>query len=154
MITITEYSPLYLDDFVRLSVSWISEYWPLEERDRYELEHVDENIIAPGGFILIALDGDKAVGAVAMIAMDGKEYDYELGKFTTSRECRGRGIGRMLIEEALRRADAQGKGRVYIETNKLCLSAIHLYEQYGFKKLPGVSKVFDRGDYLMGRVDV
>lgn len=151
MITITDYTPEYLGDFVRLSINWISEYWPIEERDHYELEHVEENIIRPGGFILMALMDGKPVGAVAMIAMDGREYDYELAKFTTSRECRGHGIGRLLIEEALRRADAQGKGRIYIETNKLCLAAIHLYEQYGFRHLPGVSKVFDRGDYLMGR---
>lgn len=151
MTTITDYTPEHLADFVRMSIEWISEYWPIEERDHYELEHVEENIIAPGGFILIALQDGKPVGAVAMIAMDGKDYDYELGKFTTSKECRGQGIGRQLIEEALRRADSQGKGRIYIETNRLCHAAIHLYEQHGFKKLPGVSKVFDRGDYLMGR---
>lgn len=151
MTTIIDYTPEYLDDFVRLSINWISEYWPIEERDHYELEHVEENIIRPGGFILMALMDGKPVGAVAMIAMDGKDYDYELAKFTTSRECRGHGIGRQLIEEALRRADSQGKGRIYIETNKLCLAAIHLYEQYGFRHLPGVSKVFDRGDYLMER---
>lgn len=151
MVSIIDYTPAYRDDFVRLSVSWISEYWPLEERDHYELEHVEENIIAPGGFIVMALMDGKAVGTVAMIAMDGQEYDYELAKFTTSNECRGHGIGRMLIAEVLKRADEQGKGRIYIETNHLCEAAIHLYEQFGFHRLPGVSKVFDRGDYLMAR---
>lgn len=151
MTTIVDYKPEYLDAFVRLSIDWISEYWPIEERDHYELEHVEENIIAPGGFILIALSDGEPVGAVAMIAMDGSRYDYELAKFTTAKSCRGKGIGRKLIEAALSRADAEGKGRVYIETNHLCHAGIHLYEQYGFHLIPGVSKVFDRGDYLMER---
>lgn len=157
-IRIVDYEDRYREDFVRLSVNWISEYWPLEDRDHYELEHVKENIIEPGGYILMALLGDMPVGTIAMIAMDGKEYDYELAKFTASKDIRGKGIGRKLITEALRRADVQVKGRrdfarVYIETNHLCEAAIHLYEQYGFKVIPDkVSEVFERGDVLMERV--
>lgn len=156
-IRIVEYTEQYRNDFVRLSINWISEYWPLEERDRYELDHVRENIIEPGGFILMALQGDVPVGTVAMIAMDGNEYDFELAKFTASREIRGKGIGRKLMTEALRRADEMvGKrrhsARVYIETNHLCEAAIHLYEQFGFKIIPNkVSEVFERGDILMER---
>lgn len=152
MIEIADYDSRYLDAFVKLSVDWISEYWPIEERDHYELEHVEENIIRPGGFILMALDDGVPVGTVAMIAMDGREYDYEFAKFTTTAACRGKGIGRLLVEEALRRADNEGKGRIYIETNHLCEAAIHLYEQYGFCHIPGKSSVFDRGDYLMARI--
>lgn len=157
-IKIVDYSDDFRDAFVHLSISWISEHWPIEERDHYELEHVRENIIEPGGFILMALMGDTPVGTVAMIAMDGKEYDYELAKFTTARDIRGKGIGRKLIVEAIRRADekvsaSRPHARLYIETNHLCEAGIHLYEQYGFKLIPGkVSAVFDRGDYLMERV--
>lgn len=153
-IDIVDYTERWRDDFVRLSISWISEYWQIEERDHYELEHVEENIITPGGFILMALAAGKPVGTIAMIRMDGKEYDFELAKFTASRECRGMGIGRLLIEEALRRADSicAPAARVYIETNHLCEAAIHLYEQYGFRVIPGkVSEVFERGDVLMER---
>lgn len=157
-IRIVDYENRYREDFVRLSVSWISEHWPIEERDRYELGHVKENIIDKGGFILMALMGDTPVGTIAMIAMDGEMYDYELAKFTSSREVRGRGIGRKLMAVALRRADANVRGRrdfarVYIETNHLCEAGIHLYEQFGFKVIPGkVSEVFERGDVLMERV--
>lgn len=175
-IRIVDYTDAFHDDFVRLSVSWISEHWPIEPRDRYELEHVSENIIAPGGFILMALRGGRAVGTVAMLRMDGREYDYELAKFTTSSEARGLGIGRLLITEALRRADESvgqqqcssqslstphGDGsvgtpcrraRVYIVTNHLCEAAIHLYGKFGFRLIPGkVSPDFERGDVLMER---
>ncbi|MGM9759106.1 MAG: GNAT family N-acetyltransferase, partial [Parabacteroides sp.] len=146
IIQIADYSPIFYHDFYRLNCAWIGEQWKLEPRDYEEMESLQEGI--EGGFILIALYEGRPVGTLAMLPMDGRTYDYELAKFTTERSLRGLGIGRRLLEEAVRRADSEGKGRIYIITNALCHAAIHLYEAFGFRKLPGVSPLFERGDYL------
>lgn len=147
MIEIKNYTQAHYDDFRRLNFAWIAEHWQLEQRDYEEMEQIRDGV--DGGFMLVALCNGQVVGTIAFFAMDGNDYDYELAKFTVDKRLRGKGIGRMLIEAALDKAAAQGKRRVYIITNKLCYSAIHLYEQYGFKKINGVSAVFKRGDYLM-----
>lgn len=151
-IEIVEYTDEYHDAFVALSVAWITEHWELEPNDYDELQNVGRRITEKGGFILMALLGGKPVGTCAMIPMDGVKYDYELAKFTTSANLRGRGIGSLLINSVIRRADAEGRGRLYLETNHLCEAGIHLYEKAGFRHLPGHSEIFDRGDYLMERI--
>lgn len=148
-IEIADYKIEYHDAFVALSVAWITEHWELEANDLDELNNAGERILGRGGFILIALYNGKPVGTCAMIPMDGEKYDYELAKFTTSSEVRGKGIGKMLAFSALDRAAKSGKNRIYLETNQLCKAAIHIYESVGFKHLPGKSKVFERGDVLM-----
>lgn len=147
MIEIKNYTHDYYEDFCRLNIAWIGEHWQLEQRDFDEMKQMREGI--EGGFMLVALCNGRVVGTIAFLAMDGNDYDYELAKFTVDKALRGRGIGRLLIKAALNRAEAEGKRRIYIITNKLCHSAIHLYEQHGFVKIPGVSESFQRGDYLM-----
>lgn len=147
MIQIREYTQQDHEDFCRLNRAWISEHWQLEQRDYDEMEQMRDGV--EGGFVLVALDHTHIVGTIAFLPMDGREYDYELAKFTVRQDMRGKGIGRMLMKAALDKAARERGKRVYIITNKLCHSAIHLYEQFGFEKIPGRSNLFSRGDYLM-----
>lgn len=147
-IEIVDYKPQYLDDYCRLTEEWITKHWVMESRDYEELCEV-QSMIDDGGYLLIALLDGKAVGTCAMIPMDGEKYDFELAKFCVSPCAQGLGLGSKLIRAALQRAKEMGKNRIYLETNHLCETAIHLYEKLGFSHLEGHSKVFDRGDVLM-----
>lgn len=48
------------------------------------------------------------------------------------RSCRGRGIGRRLLQELLRQGEAQGIGDFTLEVRVSNLPAIRLYEKMGF----------------------
>lgn len=147
-IEIVDYSSQYLNDYCRLTEEWISKHWVMESRDYEELREV-QTMIDNGGFLLIALLDGKAVGTCAMIPMNGEKYDFELAKFCISPTAQGFGLGSKLLNTALRRTKEMNKNRIYLETNHLCETAIHLYKKIGFKQLEGHSKVFERGDVLM-----
>ena len=149
MIEVRNYTADDYEDFCRLNIAWIGEHWQLEPRDYEEMEQMRQGV--EPGFMLVAVEAGQVVGTIAFLPMDGTVYDYELAKFAVDRNCRGKGIGRLLLQAALNRAASEGKQRIYIITNKLCFSAIHLYEAFGFVQIPGVSEQFVRGDYLMAK---
>jgi putative acetyltransferase len=93
-----------------------------------------EHILRPGGEIVMAILGDRAIGCCALLAMgDGS---FEIGKMAVSEESRGLGIGRKLLARVIDRAREMGATRLYLETNTKLPNAIHLYEAQGFVRLP------------------
>ena len=84
---------------------------------------------SPGGFILIAKDDDKIVGSVVVNKTGMKKYIPEniLVYIATDAECRGKGIGKKLMQEALELAE--GSVALHVEPNN---PAKGLYEKLGF----------------------
>ncbi|MGI6231857.1 MAG: bifunctional helix-turn-helix transcriptional regulator/GNAT family N-acetyltransferase [Prevotella sp.] len=136
--------------FLELNKEWINTiFHNVEPKDLEELDHPVENILRPGGFILIAEENGKPVGTCAMMPTRWPEYDCELVKFAVDPSTRGKGIGNRLIAQCLEKARMLGKHRIFLESNKKCESAVHLYEKYGFKHLPLRPSEFDRCDVQM-----
>ena len=84
---------------------------------------------SPGGFVLVANDGDKVVGGVVVNRTGMKKYIPEniLVYIATDPEYRGKGIGKKLMEEAI--ATAEGSIALHVEPNN---PAKGLYEKLGF----------------------
>lgn len=84
---------------------------------------------SPGGFVLVANDGDKVVGSVVVNRTGMKKYIPEniLVYIATDPEYRGKGIGKKLMEEAI--ATAEGSIALHVEPNN---PAKGLYEKLGF----------------------
>ncbi len=140
---------LHHDAFKRLNEQWISEMFGLvEDIDHEQLERPLENIIARGGQIYIALLNGEPVGTIGMIPC-AEPYDWEIIKFAVSPAAQGHGIGRRLIDTCLRRARATAGYRLFIETNRKCAAAVHLYERAGFRHLPLAHSDFARCDVQM-----
>jgi len=57
----------------------------------------------------------------------------ELVKFYLSPESRGKGIGKKLLEQSFESAKTMGFNQLYLESFPEFLTAIALYEKYGFK---------------------
>jgi putative acetyltransferase len=120
--------------FKELNEAWISSDFVLEPGDREVLGDPHGKILLPGGEICVAeLDG-VVVGCCALVAMEPDEY--ELAKMTVSEFARGHGIGRKLLQFAIDHARHLGTRRLYLESNTKAASAIHLYEELGFRHLP------------------
>jgi ribosomal protein S18 acetylase RimI-like enzyme len=133
--------------FRRLNEAWIEQLFTMEAADRATLDDPEQAIIARGGDVLIAHDGDRAVGCVSLVPEgDGV---FELSKMTVAESDRGRGIGRALIEAAIARGRALGGRRLVLATNHRLTPAIALYESAGFEHLPPAPSPYARADTFM-----
>lgn len=121
--------------FQRLNEAWITKYFALEEADRVVLSDPRKYILAGGGQICMAEEGGEAIGCCALVAVE--PGTLELAKMTVAEEARGRGVGRMLLRFAIDMARKMGAARLYLESNTKAEAAVHLYEELGFRHLPG-----------------
>ena len=120
--------------FRQLNEAWIQEFFTLEEQDREVLGDPERYILEAGGSIIMAVEGARAVGCCALVAMG--EDSYELVKMCIVKDRRGAGVGRRLLAFVIDHARAMRARRLYLETNSKLANAIHLYEAAGFRRVP------------------
>ena len=120
--------------FRTLNEEWITRYFTLEKKDIETLGDPENTILRKGGCVLMAHAGGAVVGCVALIPM-GKGV-YELSKMAVSPAVRGGGIGRRLLEHAIRQAKEMGASALFLGSNSILKDAIHLYESVGFRHVP------------------
>ena len=135
--------------FKELNEAWISRDFALEPGDYEVLDDPRGKILAKGGQICLAeLDG-VVVGCCALVAIGPNEF--ELAKMTVSEAARGHGIGRKLLAFAITIARVLRVRRLYLESNTKAASAIHLYEELGFRHIPDPKHVskYARADTFM-----
>ncbi len=84
---------------------------------------------SPGGFVLTANENEKIIGCVVVNITGMKKYIPEniLVYIATDPECRGKGVGKKLMETALE--NAEGSVALHVEPNN---PAKGLYEKLGF----------------------
>ncbi len=134
-IRIVDYAPRWRADFARLNLEWLERWFEVEPYDREVLSDPERHILADGGRILFAIDGeDRALGTLAL-RHDG-EGVYELTKMAVQPGQRGRGIGRRLMLAALETfRDLRGR-ELYLESSSKLAPALALYESVGFAHRP------------------
>jgi len=118
-------------DFRRLNLDWIERLFAVEEPDRKVLDNPEQAIVAKGGMIFFALDGEAVVGTVALIRFSGLRY--ELAKMAVATSHQRRGIGELLGLACKAWALGKGARTVFLETNSRLVNAIRLYERLGFR---------------------
>ncbi|MGI6045999.1 MAG: GNAT family N-acetyltransferase [Eggerthellaceae bacterium] len=140
------YDPKYKQDFIDMNQAWISEMFKMEAEDLRELENIEE-AIALGGQIFFALDENDNAMACCMIA-PREDGDWEIMKFAARGMYTGTGAGSACLKACLDYARSQGLKRVILVTNHKCTHAIHLYEKFGFTRMPVDREKFpyDRAD--------
>jgi putative acetyltransferase len=129
-VVVHDWRPEWRGDFERLNVDWLERYFSVEDIDRRVLGDPQRWILAPGGHIFLATRDGDVVGTVALLRE--AEGVYELSKMAVDPAHQGHGIGRRLGEAAIARFRALGGTRLFLESNRKLLPAIHLYEALGF----------------------
>ena len=117
-------------EFRRLNLDWIERLFAIEEPDRKVLDDPEQAIVAKGGMIFFALDGDAVVGTVAMIRSD--DARHELAKMAVATSHQRRGIGELLGLACKDWATREGVRTIFLVTNSRLSNAIRLYERLGF----------------------
>ena len=134
-IRIVDYDPRWRADFARLNIEWLERWFVVEPVDREVLSDPETHILADGGRVLFAVDGDdRAVGTVAL-KHEGDGV-YELTKMAVDPGQRGSGIGRKLMQRALEVFAEAGGRELFLESSRQLAPALQLYESVGFVHHP------------------
>lgn len=85
----------------------------------------------------IAEINGRVVGGGGIYPTEGlSENTCELVKMYVTSEARGKGIGKLLLNECIAQAKAAGYSLMYIETMPELTNAIEMYKKNGFKFIP------------------
>ncbi|MEO9324287.1 GNAT family N-acetyltransferase [Nocardioides sp. C4-1] len=124
--------------FRRLNEQWIEQFFALEPEDARQLRHPVEQLVEPGGAVLVARLGAgpdaEVIGCVGLAATP-RPGVVELVKMAVSPDHQGHGTGRALVAAAVARARELGATRIELESNARLVAAVHLYEEHGFRHL-------------------
>jgi len=145
-IQIIKYQHLYKDDFKKINIEWIENFFKVEPHDLEQLD--DPNaIINSGGQIFLAKLGDEIVGTSALIH-DGDGV-YELAKMGVTPKAQGLGLGKKLCIFTIEEAKKRNAKSLYLLSNRKLIPAITMYSNLGFVEVPIGATLYERTDIKM-----
>ena len=101
-------------------------------------DHLFELFQQPLSIYFIATINGEMLGGGGIYPTEGlPENTCELVKMYLLPAARGKGIGKMIIENCLQKAAAFGYENIYLETMPELEQAINVYEKFGFGYLKG-----------------
>jgi N-acetylglutamate synthase-like GNAT family acetyltransferase len=109
-----------------------------------------EEIIEKRGYIFYARQDGKIIGTYSLLWID--EGIYELGKMAVTEASQGKGIGKALMKHSIITAKKMGIKKLILYSNTKLASAIHLYEEFGYKEIKMDSSYYKRSNIKMERV--
>ncbi len=89
-----------------------------------------------GAVLIVAEADEKIIGCCGIYPSDELPEDYaELVRFFLTKEARGKGIGKMLMEKCIDLAEVYEYTHLYVESLPQYSKAVAIYEKEGFVKL-------------------
>jgi GNAT superfamily N-acetyltransferase len=133
---INNYIPGSIGRVTELHSIYYSKHWgfnlAFESEVARELSEFLERFQSSRDLFRIALSGDTIIGS---IAIDGQKKETEgarLRWFITSEEFQGEGLGKTLVDEAVRFSRDAGHSSIFLWTFSGLEAARKLYERAGF----------------------
>lgn len=147
-VSFSEATPTQQSTFTTFNKAWVEQYFVLEEKDVYTLEHPQASIIDKGGEVLIGLD--KTSTSVITCAMLNAGNDiYELSKMGMDQAHKGKGYAEQIVNAAIDWANTQGAQTIFLESNRILTNALYVYEKCGFVEVPMLPSPYARADIRM-----
>jgi ribosomal protein S18 acetylase RimI-like enzyme len=131
---IVTYRPQHREAFERLNRVWLEAHALLEPADLEYLQDPESLILATGGQVFFALDGENVIGTCAAIRFS--DTVFELAKLAVDPAAQRRGLGRRLCHAVLRHARDAGAAEMFLTSHTGLTQAIRLYESLGFRHAP------------------
>lgn len=104
--------------------------------------------------------GRRVLGVVGLaLARDGRTQiatvgEAEIQRLAVDAPARGEGVGRILVEDCVRRSRAVGADRVVLWTRPSMIAAQRLYTRLGFQRQPHRDQTDPRGQRLVYSLDL
>ncbi|RDI53460.1 GNAT family N-acetyltransferase [Flavobacterium glaciei] len=149
-VSIIPFSPAEKEAIKTLNLEWLQKYFRVEPKDEIVLSDPQGQIIDKGGIIFYAKYKDEIVGTVSLIKIDNTTY--ELSKMAVTDGVQGLGIGKKLMLHCIAVAEEKEMEKLILYSNRKLLSAIHLYDKFGFVEIPLEDGVYERADIKMERI--
>ena len=131
---IVTYRPELREAFESLNRVWLEAHGLLEPADVEYLGDPEGLIVATGGQVFFALDGERVIGTCAAIRIS--DATYELAKLSVDPAAQGRGLGRRLCQVVMQFARDAGAATMFLTSHVALTQAIRLYESLGFRHEP------------------
>jgi len=112
-----------------------------------ELDGLPGQYAPPGGELFLAWQGKQLAGCVALRRLDANTG--EMKRLYVRRAFRRCGLGRRLVQEAIRLARRGGYARLRLDTLPTMKEAVGLYESLGFHRLPSDARAACGGRFWM-----
>ncbi|HEV7765740.1 MAG TPA: GNAT family N-acetyltransferase [Thermoanaerobaculia bacterium] len=133
-VVLVTYRPELQPEFERLNRLWLERHSLLEPADLDYLQEPERHILAGGGQVFFAMQGETVMGTCAAICISATTV--ELAKLSVDASARGRRVGRRLCDVVLEHARGVGASEVVLTSNTALVDAIRLYEAIGFEHAP------------------
>jgi putative acetyltransferase len=146
-IEIIDYDRKYHRQFREINLEWLDRYHLTESHDLEVLDDPQKTVLAPGGFIFLAIKNGDVVGSAALIPT--REGEFELAKMCVRPDWQGRGVSKLLLQKCIDQAVRIQARRIILYSNSKLQRAISLYERSGFKHIPVSDAPFNTADVKM-----
>jgi ribosomal protein S18 acetylase RimI-like enzyme len=98
-----------------------------------ELATLPGKYASPSGTLLLAMDGQKAVGCGALRSLGSiQDRTCEIKRLYVCPEARGLGVGKQIARRLIQEAVRLGYSTILLDTLDRLEAAIHLYKSLGF----------------------
>jgi ribosomal protein S18 acetylase RimI-like enzyme len=118
---------------MREYIEWIALDLAFQEINA-ELDGLPGDYAPPRGVLLVAADGDRYAGVIALRPIDTRIC--EMKRLFIRPEARGLGLARRLIDALLAEARRLGYAEIRLDTLPMMGAAQALYEAMGFVDMP------------------
>jgi len=118
-----------------------------EGTDR-DISDIDQYYFSRGGWFSVIETGGKIIGSYGIYRID--DSICELRKMYLMKAYQGRGLGKRMMDEALKKAKDMGFSEMILESNSILKNALALYRKYGFEEYKP-EHLSDRCDLTMKR---
>jgi ribosomal protein S18 acetylase RimI-like enzyme len=144
---IVAYNNSLKESIKKLNVEWLEKYFYVEPTDEVQLSDPQASIIDKGGHIYFALLDNEVAGTASLLKVN--DTTFELGKMAVTEKYQGRGVGQALLSHCLEQGKQLGATKLFLYSNTLLSSAIHLYKKAGFIEVPMDTSYYKRANIKM-----
>lgn len=113
-------------------VDWLGLDLSFQNFDK-EINNLAEMYSEPNGGLILAYLNDKTIGVTAIRRFEN--MDCELKRMFVSEDYRSLGIGRLLLDYAIKLARNLNYNKIKLDTSDTMKAAIKLYIEYGFEEI-------------------
>jgi len=115
-----------------LILAGLGEHFPdLDPAYNPDLDDIWQFYVTQGHVFVVAEEDGRLVGTGGLLV---QATEGQLVRVSVAQDCRGRGIGRALVEHLVAAAEARGLARAWMETNDDWHAAQALYRACGFRE--------------------